>query len=51
MRYEILNFVDGRRTIQDIRDAVSAELDPVPIDEVNAHLEMLERADVVRFQE
>jgi hypothetical protein len=51
VRYEILNFVDGRRTVQEIRDAVSAELDPVPIDEVVAHLEMLERADVVRFQE
>lgn len=51
VRYEILNFVDGRRTVQEIRDAVSAELDPVPIDDVIAHLEMLERADVVRFQD
>ncbi len=51
VRYEILNFVDGRRTVQEIRDAVSAELDPVAIDDVIAHLEMLERADVVRFQD
>ena len=36
---------------QEIRDAVSAELDPVPVDDVIAHLEMLERADVVRFQQ
>ena len=49
VQYEILNFVDGHRTVQEIRDAVSAELDPVPLDAVTSYLELLARADVVRF--
>lgn len=49
VQYEILNFVDGVRTVQEIRDAVSAELDPVPIEAVIEQLEMLERAEVIRF--
>lgn len=51
VQYEILNFVDGSRTVQEIRDAVSAELDPVSLDEVAGYLELLERAEVVRFED
>ncbi len=45
--YEVLNFVDGRRTVADIRDAVSAEYGPVPIELVTQYLRALEAARVV----
>jgi len=46
-----LKFTDGRRTVAEIRDAVSAELDPVSTEAVTEYLEMLARAGAVRFQE
>ena len=30
--YEVLNFADGKRNAQEIRDAVSAEYGPVPLE-------------------
>jgi len=50
-QFEVLNFTDGRRTVAEIRDAVSAELDPVSIEAVTEYLELLARAGVVRFRE
>jgi len=50
-RFEVLNFTDGRRTVAEIRDAVSAELDPISIEAVSEYLEVLARAGVVRFRE
>jgi hypothetical protein len=50
-QFEVLNFTDGRRTVAEIRDAVSAELDPVSIEAVNEYLDLLARAGVVRFRE
>ncbi len=50
-QFEVLNFTDGRRTVAEIRDAVSAELNPVSIEAVTEYLEMLARAGVVRFRE
>ncbi len=50
-QFEVLNFIDGRRTVAEIRDAVSAELDPVSIEAVTEYLELLARAGVVRFRE
>jgi hypothetical protein len=49
-QFEVLNFTDGRRTVAEIRDAVSAELDPVSIEAVSEYLELLVRAGVVRFR-
>ncbi|MGH9594156.1 MAG: hypothetical protein ACRD5L_13780, partial [Bryobacteraceae bacterium] len=40
--YEVLNFVDGHRNIQQIRDAVSAEYGPVPLPAVLEYLKALE---------
>ena len=48
--YEVLNFVDGQKTARDIRDAVSAELGPVPMESVLAYLKLLERAEVVTLR-
>jgi hypothetical protein len=50
-QFEVLNFTDGRRSVAEIRDAVSAELDPVSIESVTEYLELLARAGVVRFRE
>lgn len=45
---EALNFVDGRRSVRDIRDALAAEFGPVPIEHVAAYLEALESIKIIR---
>lgn len=46
--YEVLNFVNGQRTVTDIRNAVSAELGPVPLDLVTEYLQALASINVIR---
>src|SRR5229473_589690 len=45
--YEVLNFANGKRNAQEIRDAVSAEYGPVPLDLVAEYLQALEKIGVV----
>jgi len=45
--YEALNFVDGRRTVSDIRDWLTTELGPVPLDLVAEYLAALESIGVI----
>ena len=45
--YEVLNFADGKRNAQEIRDAVSAEYGPVPLEMVVEYLQALEKIGVV----
>jgi aminopeptidase YwaD len=45
--YEVLNFADGKRDAQAIRDAVSAEYGPVPLELVAEYLQALEKIGVV----
>ena len=45
--YEVLNFADGKRNAQEIRDAVSAEYGPVPLEMVMEYLKALEKIGVV----
>jgi aminopeptidase YwaD len=45
--YEVLNFADGKRNAQEIRDAVSAEYGPVPLELVVEYLKALERIRVI----
>ena len=45
--YEVLNFADGRHNAQEIRDAVSAEYGPVPLEMVAEYLQALEKVGVV----
>ena len=45
--YEVLNFADGKRHAQEIRDAVSAEYGPVPLEMVAEYLRALEKIGVV----
>ncbi len=46
--YETLNFVDGERTVSDIRDWLTAELGPVPLGYVEEYLAALEAIGVIR---
>jgi hypothetical protein len=45
--YEVLNFADGRRNTREIRDAVSAEYGPVPLEMVVEYLKALEKIGLV----
>lgn len=45
--YEALNLVDGKRNVQDIRNALAASAGPVPVDEVAQYLAVLERLGVI----
>jgi aminopeptidase YwaD len=45
--YEVLNFADGKRNAQEIRDAVSAEYGPVPLEMVVEYLRALQKIGVV----
>ena len=45
--YETLNFADGKRNAQEIRDAVSAEYGPVPLEMVVEYLKVLEKVGIV----
>jgi aminopeptidase YwaD len=45
--YEVLNFADGKRNAQAIRDAVSAEHGPVPLEMVTEYLRALEKIGIV----
>ncbi len=45
--YEILNFVNGKRTAGEIRDAVSAEFGPIPIAFVADYLGALADAKII----
>jgi hypothetical protein len=46
--YEALNFVNGRRTVGDITDALSIEYGPVPQELVLEYLQALEKIGVVQ---
>jgi hypothetical protein len=46
--YEALNFVDGKRTVADIRNALSAEFGPIPMELVEEYLAALESIQVIR---
>jgi len=45
--YEVLNFADGKRNAQEVRDAVSAEYGPVPLEMVVEYLKALEKIGMV----
>lgn len=46
--YEVLNFADGKRNVQQIRDAVSAIYGPIPVELVLEYLRALEMIKVVQ---
>jgi aminopeptidase YwaD len=48
--YEIVNFVDGVRTVREIRDAVSAEFEPIDLAAVAEYLDLLAKAGAITFR-
>jgi hypothetical protein len=48
--YEIVNFVDGTRSVSEIRDAVSAEFEPVELTAVAEYLDLLARAGALSYK-
>jgi len=46
--YEALNFVDGKRTVNEIRDWLTAELGPVPVEHVAEYLQAIESAGAIQ---
>jgi len=48
--YEILNLVDGKRSVQAIRDYIAAAYEPIGVEYVADYLKLLERIGVVRME-
>jgi aminopeptidase YwaD len=48
--YEIVNFIDGKRSVGDIRDAVAAEFGPIPLEVVSDYLQACEEAKIIAFK-
>ncbi len=48
--YEIVNFIDGVRSAAEIRDAVSAEFEPIDPKAVSEYLDVLAKAGAVTFR-
>ena len=48
--YEIVNFIDGKRTVGEIRDAVSAEFGPIALETVSGYLEACEEAKIITMR-
>ncbi|HEV8484857.1 MAG TPA: DUF4910 domain-containing protein [Blastocatellia bacterium] len=48
--YETLNLVDGKRSVQAIRDFITAAYRPVTVDDVAAYLRLLEKIGVVKIE-
>jgi hypothetical protein len=49
LTYEAFNLVDGKRTVSEIRDALTGLYEPVPLAEVAEYLDGLAKAGAVRF--
>ncbi len=49
-RFELVNFIDGKRNIGAIRDALAGEFTPMPLAVVARYLEDLERVGVIAFE-
>jgi hypothetical protein len=49
-RFEIDAFIDGKLSVLEIRNAVSAELGPVMLSEVIAHIELLKKLGLVTLK-
>ena len=50
LTWEALNLVDGRRSVQEIRDVLTGRYAPVPVAEVTDYLDLLARAHVISWR-
>lgn len=51
LQYEILNLVDGKRSIQDIRDYITTAYEPIAVEDVAAYLNLLQQAGAVAINQ
>jgi aminopeptidase YwaD len=50
LTYEVANFIDGVRSVGEIRDAVSAEFEPLDLKAVAEYIELLAKVGAVTFR-
>jgi hypothetical protein len=50
LAYEIVNLIDGTRSVAEIRDAVSAEFSPLDVAVVSEYLDLLAKTGAVSFR-
>lgn len=50
MTYEALNFADGKKTLAEIRDALSAEFEPVSLYDVVQYFKFMEKLGIVTLR-
>jgi hypothetical protein len=50
LTYEVANFIDGARSVGEIRDAVSAEFEPIDLKTVAEYIDLLAKAGAVTFR-
>ena len=50
MRFELVNFIDGKRTVTEIRNALSAEFEPLSLPVVSRYIEDLVKVGVVKWK-
>ena len=50
MRFELVNFIDGRQTVSDIRNALSAEFESIELPVVKQYIEDLVKVGLVRWK-
>jgi len=48
--FELCNYIDGRRSVLDVRNAISAEFGPQPLEKVVDFVKMLEQSGLVRMK-
>jgi hypothetical protein len=49
-QFELRNFIDGKRSILDIRNAASAEYEPLRLVDVEAYMKFLEKLGMVEIR-
>ncbi|MCB0278948.1 MAG: DUF4910 domain-containing protein [Calditrichaeota bacterium] len=49
-RFELVNFIDGKRTVSQIRDALSAEFHPFDLTVIARYIEDLIKVDVIKWK-
>jgi aminopeptidase YwaD len=48
--YEIVNLVDGKKSVAEIRDVVAGEFGPIPLEVVSDYLQACEEAKIIAFR-
>ena len=48
--FELRNFIDGKRSLLEIRNEASAEYGPLPLTDVEAYLKYLEKLGMVEIK-